>query len=141
MNPGQAAVRARQVIQLRLLADPEDAQGRKCHLYERRGESTTSARHKSCSLRMARPAGRRRSKTSRVIATAKIPSLKAASRSTLWPAIWLYDRAMGSESSRRDRVCPRFLSSLSCSPEICSVYLDLQGIDRTFWHTPIESNY
>src|SRR2546422_879674 len=54
-----------------------------------RGESVTRARHRSCSLCTASTAGARRSNTSSVIATANTPSLRAASRSTFWPAISL----------------------------------------------------
>src|SRR5271165_1449800 len=64
------------------------------------GESATNARHSSCSLWIASVAGTRRSSTSSVIATAKTPSLRAARRSTLWPAIRLYEVVMAIEFSK-----------------------------------------
>src|SRR5262245_36405405 len=48
---------------------------------------------------MASRTGTRKSSTSSVIATAKIPSLKAARRSRLCPAIRLYDVRIGSGPS------------------------------------------
>src|ERR1035438_4908555 len=52
-----------------------------------RGASAPSASHRSCSLWTASTAGARRSSTSSVMATANTPSLRAAERSTLWPAL------------------------------------------------------
>src|SRR5271165_1813779 len=65
-----------------------------------RGESATKARRSSCSLWTASVAGTRRSSTSSVMATAKTPSLRAARRSTLWPAIRLYEVVTAIEFSR-----------------------------------------
>jgi len=79
------------VIELRLLAyPPENPQ---CHEdYEVHDEARGKRHQRAPEILLAMiklGGGARRSSTSSVTATAKTPSLRAASRSTLRPAIWL----------------------------------------------------
>jgi len=78
VDPRQAAIGARQVIQLGLLSDPEDPQCQEAHhVHDEPWRQRHKARQSAFAVH-ASAAGARRSRTSNVIATAKMPSLNAA---------------------------------------------------------------
>ena len=83
VNPGEIAIGVGEVVELGLLADPENAEGHDTHEEDEqaRGECDEDAAEIVLGVDGGR-GGDSKSRTSKVMATAKMPSLRAARRST-----------------------------------------------------------
>jgi hypothetical protein len=89
VDPGEMPVRAGEAIELRLLPIPKNAESQEAHHVGGKLRRHGAQRALQIPLGVdSSRAGPCKSRTSSVIATANMPSLSAAWRSTLSPAIW-----------------------------------------------------